>query len=133
MDIVDTYLAYVAISVGLTVWVGHALFRNGRVFLVDVFGGNGTLADAVNRLLVVGFYLLSFGYVALTLRLGEAATTVRASVETLSIKVGGVLLVLGLVHFANLLVLSRIRRRGQQRAQAGTAPSVTHTSPWTRG
>src|SRR3979411_1263024 len=62
---VVTYLIYLAISIGLTIWVARTLHRNGRIFLVDVFHGNEPLADSVNHLLVVGFYLISFGYVSL--------------------------------------------------------------------
>jgi hypothetical protein len=56
------------VSIAMTVWVGRTLFRGGRVFLVDVFGGNDALADSINRLLVVGFYLVNFGFISLNLR-----------------------------------------------------------------
>lgn len=56
-----TYLAYVVISVAMTVWVARTLHRNGRIFLVDSFHGNEKLADSVNHLLVVGFYLINVG------------------------------------------------------------------------
>jgi hypothetical protein len=52
--IVWTYLIYLAISIALTVWVAKTLHKNGRIFLVDAFGGNEPLADSVNHLLVVG-------------------------------------------------------------------------------
>ena len=105
-----TYLIYVALSIGLTVWVARTLFKNGRIFLVDVFHGNEALADSVNRLLVVGFYLINLGYVSLALR--EESTFVGASeaIEVLSWKIGLVLLVLGAMHFLNLYVFSKIRR-----------------------
>ena len=74
--IVVTYLAYVCISVMLTVWVAQTLHKNGRIFLVDVFHGNEALADSVNHLLVVGFYLINFGYVTLALKLGYHGLTV---------------------------------------------------------
>ena len=106
-----TYLIYLAISIGLTVWVARTLHKNGRVFLVDVFHGNEPLADSVNHLLVVGFYLINFGYVSLALKLAESVQTTQASIEALSVKVGMVLLVLGGMHFFNLLVFSRMRRR----------------------
>ena len=109
--IVFTYLAYLSISVALTVWVAHTLHKNGRIFLVDVFHGNEELADSVNHLLVVGFYLINFGYVSLALRLGYDVTSVREGIEALSYKVGLVLVVLGAMHFTNLYVFSRIRRR----------------------
>jgi hypothetical protein len=106
-----TYLVYLAISIGLTIWVARTLHKNGRVFLVDVFHGNEPLADSVNHLLVVGFYLINFGYVSLALKLSSSVQTTQESIEALSVKVGMVLLVLGGMHFFNLLVFSRMRRR----------------------
>ncbi len=66
--IVWTYIVYIALSIPLTVWVAQTLHKNGRVFLVDSFRGNERLADSVNHLLVVGFYLINIGYVALALK-----------------------------------------------------------------
>ena len=109
--LVVTYFLYLAISIALTVWVARTLFRNGRVFLVDVFHGDTSLADSVNHLLVVGFYLINLGYVTLALKMGYDVTSARGSNEALSQKVGWVLLVLGGMHFFNLYVFSRIRRR----------------------
>jgi hypothetical protein len=109
-----TYLIYLAISVALTIWVARTLHKNGRVFLVDVFHGNEALADSVNHLLVVGFYLINFGYVSLALKLGYAVTTSQESIEALSVKVGMVLLVLGGMHFFNLFIFSRMRRRSNR-------------------
>ena len=62
------YSCYIAISVAMTIWVARTLHRNGRVFLVDAFRGSEALADAVNHLLVVGFYLVNFGYILLALK-----------------------------------------------------------------
>jgi hypothetical protein len=106
-----TYLIYIVISIALTVWVATTLHRNGRVFLIDVFKGNQELADSVNHLLVVGFYLINLGYVSLALKLYGEIQGLSGSIEALSGKVGGVLLVLGGMHFFNLFVFSRIRRR----------------------
>src|SRR5436190_15944251 len=108
---ITTYLVYLAISIALTIWVARTLHKNGRVFLVDVFHGNETLADSVNHLLVVGFYLINFGYVSLALKLGYDIADAKEGIEALSVKVGMVLLVLGGMHFFNLFVFSRMRRR----------------------
>lgn len=108
---VGTYAAYLALSISLTIWVARTLFKSGRIFLVDVFAGNEPLADSVNHLLVVGFYLVNFGYVTLALVLGYDVTSLQTSLEALSRKVGLVLLVLGAMHFFNLFVFSRMRRR----------------------
>ncbi|MBX3740499.1 hypothetical protein OVA24_00210 [Luteolibacter sp. SL250] len=106
-----TYALYLAIALPLTVWVARNLFHNGRVFLVDCFHGNEPLADSVNRLLVVGFYLINFGFVTLYLKLAEEVVAARGIFEALSAKLGVVLLVLGGMHFFNLLVFTRMRKR----------------------
>ena len=104
-----TYACYVAISVGLTIWVARTLHTNGRPFLVDVFADRVDLADSINHLLVVGFYLINFGYMSLALKLAEPVATAVGGVEALSYKVGLVLVVLGGMHFFNLYLFSRIR------------------------
>jgi len=123
-----THLAYLAISVALTVWVARTLHRNGRIFLVDCFRGNTELADSVNHLLVVGFYLINVGYVTLALKYGVAANDAQEALESLSTKIGLVLLVLGFMHFFNLFVFTRMRKRG---LAAGLPPhlQVPRTMP----
>ncbi|MGW3518023.1 hypothetical protein [Streptomyces hydrogenans] len=113
MDLtVIAYIVYLLISVALTIWVARTLSRNGRIFLADVLHGNEKLADAVNHLLVVGFYLVNFGFVALYLRQDETVLDARELFEALSVKLGVVLLVLGVMHLGNVYVLNKIRRRG---------------------
>ncbi|MFD0430193.1 hypothetical protein ACFQ60_29755 [Streptomyces zhihengii] len=78
MDLtVVAYVIYLLISVALTVWVARTLSRNGKIFLADVLKGNETLADAVNHLLVVGFYLVNLGFVTLYLKAAEAVSDAR--------------------------------------------------------
>lgn len=103
------YVFYVAISIGLTIWVARTLHKNGRVFLIDVFQEREDLADSVNHLLVVGFYLINFGYICLALKLAKHTENATQAFEAVSYKVGLVLVVLGLMHFFNLYVFSRIR------------------------
>jgi len=125
---VYAYCLYLPISVALTMWVARTLSKNGLIFLVDAFHGNRELAASVNHLLVVGFYLINIGYVALALKTAEEVLNVRDVIELLSSKVGWVLLVLGAMHFFNLLVFSRMRRRAMLRhdpppvAPHGTIP-----------
>ena len=109
--IVWTYFAYLLLSVALTVWVAKTLHKNGRIFLVDAFGGNEPLADSINHLLVVGFYLINIGYVSLALREHRVPHDLQEVLELLSQKVGVVLLVLGGMHFFNLFVFSKMRKR----------------------
>ncbi|GGY08392.1 hypothetical protein [Streptomyces hiroshimensis] len=113
MDLtVVAYVIYLLLSLGLTVWVARTLSRNGRVFLADVLHGNDKLAEAVNHLLVVGFYLVNLGFIALYLQDDGTVADARGVFEALSQKLGVVLLVLGVMHLGNVYALNKFRRRG---------------------
>lgn len=119
MDLtVLTYVIYLAVAIPLTMWVAKALHRYGEVFLDDVFGGDARLAHAVNQLLVIGFYLLNLGYVALFMTSHQTVDNSRTLFEVLSVKVGAVAIVVGVIHFANLWAFNAFRRRAVLRAKA---------------
>jgi hypothetical protein len=118
MIIETTYLFYLVISVALTVWVARTLSTNGRVFLVNSFASDERLADSINHLLVVGFYLINLGYVTLALKLGDKPDTTQGAIEFLSTKVGLVLLVLGAMHFFNVFVIAKWGKRAADAIRA---------------
>ena len=125
--LLSVYLVYASASIGLTIWLARTLFKNGEVFLEDVFTDNPRMANAVNRLLVVGFYLLNLGYAFLTLKAGHEVATRTEGIETLAVKLGSLLLVLGLLHMGNLYLFHRIRRRAQIRlAPPPVWPQMQH-------
>ena len=118
MIIETTYASYLIISIALTVWVARTLSKNGRVFLVNSFDSDERLADSINHLLVVGFYLINMGYVTLALKLGDKPTSTQEAIEFLSTKVGLVLLVLGAMHFFNVFVIAKWGRRAADAIRA---------------
>jgi hypothetical protein len=107
------YTIYLVISIALTIWVARTLHANGRLFLVQTFSDNEELADSVNHLLKVGFYLINVGYVTLALRYGDNPENFREILEICSTKIGIVLVVLGGMHFLNLYIFSRMRKRAR--------------------
>ena len=113
LQLID-YFIYIGASVLLTVWVGDTLHRNGRPCLVSVFKEDG-LADSVNRLLVIGFYLVNFGAAAILINTGGVPGSVADMLKQTVTRIGVVLLVLGFMHFKNLLVLHIIRRPLRQK------------------
>ena len=113
MYIVACYTAYLVISLCVTIRVAQTLQRSGRPFLIDAFHGHRELADSVNRLLVVGFYLINIGYVTEALRSTGEVVTARSAIELLSDKIGLVMVVLGAMHFLNLYIFNRLRKRAE--------------------
>jgi hypothetical protein len=120
------YILYFAASIGLTMWIARTLFRHGEVFLEDVFDSNPRMANAVNRLLVVGFYLLNLGYAFVTLRGNRLELTAVEAIEMLAMKLGALMIALGVIHFLNLYLFYRIRRRGQIRLAAPPVRPQAH-------
>ncbi len=117
--LVGTYIIYLAVSLLITLWVGTSLHKNGRVFLVENFRGSEALADSINHLLLVGFYLINAGFITLALRYGDKPTTAEAMIEFLSTKIGLVILVLGMMHFFNIRGLIKFRDSGFFKALTG--------------
>lgn len=116
-----TYLIYTIISLTVTVWVARTLFANGRIFLIDSFGGDKQMADAVNTLLAVGFYLVNIGFVAFFLSFGNKPETLVESIEYISIKLGVVFFFLGIIHVFNVYNFAKMRRKAKR-----NRPSVPH-------
>src|SRR6266700_2010741 len=132
MGIAVVYAAYLAVSIGLTVIVASALSRSGRVYLAGVFGGDEGMAAAVNRMLVVGFCLLSLGYAALTLRTSGHIHGPGEAIGVLSVKVGGELLVLGALHLVNMMFFTRLRRRQEAGGRPGGPALGRRGANWPR-
>jgi len=115
------YVVYLSASAALTVWVGNTLYRNGRVFLVSVFKEPG-LADSVNHLLVVGFYLVNLGAAAILINAGGAPASFADMIQETVTRIGVVLLVLGSMHFFNMFILHLLRRPLRQQPTPPPAP-----------
>jgi hypothetical protein len=115
-----TYAVYLVISITLTIWVAKVLFKNGRIFLVDIFHGQTELADSVNKLLVVGFYLINIGYMSLALKEVDNIPGTQEVVEVLSYKLGWIILILGGMHFLNLIIFFKLRNKAKLAELAGT-------------
>ncbi len=119
-----SYVIYLVITLLTTIWVARTLSKNGKFFLLDAFHGNEKLADSVNHLLVVGFYLINVGYVGRVLRFDTKPTTLSEAIELVSAKIGFILIVLGCMHFFNLFILSRMRKKAIK-TQVPTAKPIT--------
>ena len=118
------YIAYTIISIAMTTWVARTLHKNGRIFLMDAFNGKEEMADSVNHLLVVGFYLINFGFILLYLRFGTKPDALVEGIEYIATKLGVVLLVLGAMHFFNIFNFERMRKKGRLSASTDMPPVI---------
>lgn len=105
-----SFVTYVVITIAMTIWVARTLSTNGYVFLVEAFGARADLAQSINHMLVVGFYLINIGFVLLALRYGARPVDIPGAMEYVSTKVGLAMLVLGAMHFALMYVIAKYGR-----------------------
>jgi hypothetical protein len=121
-----TYALYIIITVALTYWVGKTLYTNGRVFILESFHGNEEMADSVNHLLLVGFYLVNFGFVSLFLKFGVKPMGTVEGIEYVATKVGVVLIVLGGMHFFNMFNIAKMRKKAKRPKTGNEIAVATH-------
>ncbi|MGH1489250.1 MAG: hypothetical protein ACRBK7_07635 [Acidimicrobiales bacterium] len=117
--VVNFYLVYAAMAIGLVVFLARTLQRNGAVFLEDAFDDT-RLASSINQLLVVGFYLLNMGYALLIYRIQPSYESLTVAFNELVTRIGMLLLSLGVIHLLNMLVFWKIRtNRNRNKARLG--------------
>ncbi|MDP4686337.1 MAG: hypothetical protein NWS53_05530, partial [Salibacteraceae bacterium] len=111
--IVIAYLIYLPIALFLTYYVARTLFKNGKVFMLDIFKGREEIASATNRLFEMGFYLLNLGFALMILKINfnnDYLFDKQMLIEALSTKVGGFSIYLGVMLFLNLYLFFRGKR-----------------------
>ncbi|WP_373489594.1 hypothetical protein [Parasphingorhabdus sp.] len=105
------YSLYLLIAISMTIWVAFTLSTNGKIYLIRCFGHDDELATSINHLLVVGFYLVNFGFIALALSAAGTAENIVEVMRFLGWYVGIATLVLGAMHFFNMTLISRHGRK----------------------
>ena len=122
--IVLAYLVYLPVALGLTLYVARTLFRNARVFMLDIFRGKEDIADSTNRLFEVGFYLVNMGFALKILEINSIVETNQQLVEALANKVGGFAIYLGVMLFLNMYLFFRGRRKSRENRPLPPAGNV---------
>jgi len=110
---IKTYLIYLPIVITMTVLVARTLFKNSKIFMMDIFHGRAEIALATNKLFEIGFYLLNIGAALLILK-SYRIESHQELIEVLSHKIGGFSIYLGVILFLNLLLFFRGKRKANQ-------------------
>lgn len=115
------YFVYLPIVILLTWYVAHTLFKNSKVFMLDIFNGKSEIAFSTNKLFETGFYLLNLGFALVIMKIAEEIFDGRSMLEILSARIGGFSIYLGIMLFFNLYLFFRGRRISRQRARLAEA------------
>ena len=123
--IIIGYLIYLPIVIALTIYVSKMLFKNGKLFMIDIFKGKEDIAMATNKLFEIGFYLINIGWAMLILKISYQSIngmTYQTLIEILSKKIGGFSIYLGVMLFINLFFFFRGRRLSKQTIKTQLKP-----------
>ncbi|UGS20691.1 hypothetical protein [Flavobacterium cyclinae] len=108
------YAIYLPIALFLTYYVSKTLFKNSKIYMLDIFKGREEIANATNKLFETGFYLLNLGFALMILEMNIYDNSYQVLIEKLSYKIGGFSIYLGLMLFLNLYFFFRGKRKSSQ-------------------
>ncbi|GGH19186.1 hypothetical protein [Pedobacter zeae] len=108
------YAVYLPIALFLTFYVSKTLFKNSKVYMLDIFKGREEIAGATNKLFETGFYLLNIGFALLIMKITIHENNYRNLIEALSSKIGGFAIYLGIMLFINLYFFFRGKRKAKE-------------------
>ena len=104
-------ILYLLIAGNTTYLLGKSLNKHGEFFLKSIFQDRMEIVLPVNKILLIGFYLVNAGFVLPFLKQPDALITLGDCVEFLAFKIGVIYLVLGCMHFINILVFVIIEKK----------------------
>lgn len=108
------YAIYLPIAIALTFYVSKTLFRNSKIYMLDIFKGREEIANATNKLFETGFYLLNLGFALLILEMNIYQDSYQLLIEKVSYKIGGFTIYLGVMLFLNLYFFFRGKRKSNE-------------------
>ncbi|RYD96053.1 MAG: hypothetical protein EOP54_14630 [Sphingobacteriales bacterium] len=109
------YYIYLPVVISLTLIVANQLFKNGKIFMYDIFSGQKDIALATNSLFKIGFYLLNIGFALTIIYFNEIGGKADMIVR-LSTKIGGFMIYLGIMMMLNLLLFMRGRKAARKKS-----------------
>lgn len=110
-----TYLIYITVILFVVLYVGATLYKNGEPFVINCLKGDRNIGLAVNKFLLVGYYLVNIGYSIMVLKGWQKVDSFQEMVEVLGFKIGGILITLAIMHYINIISLVvASKRKGHQ-------------------
>ena len=119
-------LATNAVLVALAFWLGPFIKRFGRAYAADVFHDNPMTGKSYIVLTDIVYYLIFAAYVLFTVSFEPADSwglyVNAAQVKDECMRLGGILLIIGILHGANLVLLPVLGRLFSMNRRLGPRP-----------
>ncbi|RZN82613.1 MAG: hypothetical protein EVB11_07800 [Winogradskyella sp.] len=105
-----TYCIYLPIISFIMVKIGWLFYKNGEVFLLNLFSNNIDFVKSINNLLLIGYYLTNIGYAIITIAYWENINSTVEMINSLSYTIGKIILLLAIMHYNNIFWLKYLNK-----------------------
>ena len=100
------YGVFTLIIVFIIVVVGKICYKNGNIFVASLIPDHLALCQQINKILLVGYYLVNIGYASMTLASGEHIISLARLVEVIAFKTAVIVCILSVLHYLNIFILT---------------------------
>ena len=107
---VCAYITFLTLIIFIIVYAGRYFYSNGRIFIISLFKGNIALADGLNKLILIAYYLLNIGYSFIRLKQWQKITSLEMLFSSLASNIGVLVFILAIIHYINMLVIYWLSR-----------------------
>ena len=106
------------VLLGMALWLGPFIKRFGRAYAADVFHDNPLTGKSYIVLTDIVYYLIFAAYILFTVRVApkdnwdivEPITVSAAQVTNSLVRIGGILLIIGILHGLNIVLMPVLGR-----------------------
>lgn len=100
------YFIFLLITTYIIIVVGKICYRNGNVFVLELIPDHEELCQQINKMLLIGYYLINIGYCAMTLISWSTITILAELIATISAKTAIIVGILAVLHYLNIFILT---------------------------
>ncbi len=105
-----SYFIYFTLTIPVIVFVGWKCYKIGKIYLLDVLKDD-EICNSVNKLLLIGYYLLNLGYIAISISSWGNINTFSEIIEIVFTKISVILMLIALFHYINIAALYFLRNQ----------------------
>lgn len=104
-----SYIIYLFISCFITIYVGWQCYKHGYIYILHLVN-DGRISIAINKILLLGYYLLNIGYITWSLSTWQPVINVPDILAQVCMKIGLITVILCVLHYTNITVIYFLRR-----------------------
>lgn len=103
---IASYITFLFFSFIITIKIGWVLFKNGEIYLLEIFNHQEAYVKSINKLLLIGYYLINLGKATIEITFWETINNLPDLIRVVGTKLGNLLLILAIMHLVNVIGLT---------------------------